>query len=121
MYQHINYISLVEKTVEAKTKQGMQFKSNGGNAAWGNGQGYLIMCLLNGNLYANDGAIHADICGKGILDRVQGRYKSSETNVCLMNQSNSKGGKLPCIVKARELAIGSEVRYGESEKITQGL
>lgn len=121
MYQHINYISLVEKTVEAKTKQGMQFKSNGGNATWGNGQGYLIMCLLNGNLYANDGASHADICGKGILDRVQGRYKSSETNVCLMNQSNSKGGKLPCIVKARELAIGSEVRYGESEKITQGL
>ena len=45
----------------------MQFKSNGGNATWGNGQGYLIMCLLNGNLNANDGASHADICGIGIL------------------------------------------------------
>lgn len=28
-YQHINYISLVEKTVETKTKQGMKFKVMG--------------------------------------------------------------------------------------------
>lgn len=75
MSQHISYISLVEKTVEIKTKQGMQFKSNGGNATWGNGQGYLIMCLLNGNLNANDGASHADICGKGILGRVHSRVQ----------------------------------------------
>lgn len=98
----------------------MQFKSNGGNATWGNCQGYLIMCLLNGNLNANDGASHADICGKGILGRVHGRYKSTETNVCLMNQSNSKSRKLPGMVKATELAIGYEVRCGVSE-IAQGL
>lgn len=58
---------------------------------------------------------------KGYWAECTAGYKSTETNVCLMSQSNSKSGKLPGIAKARELAIGYEVRCGVSKKITQGL
>lgn len=100
----------------------MKFKSNRGTAIWGSHvvrNSCLIMCSWNRNLNAVQTlASRVDNCGKGLLDRVHGRYRGFEIGVCLVNQRNRKRGDMPRGMGTRNQVIGS---LGVSKKIPLGL